>query len=142
MNTAAQQRGSSLMDSPWYWMHLFCVAALIGLVLVGPRFAARQAGVERKFQGRQRASLNRAGKAPDTPLSSEDNLHVKLGPLYGLFASGATLSWWMVWRRRYRVRAANQTTAAGAEPHVSPPVEPFAPVPAASAKHTAAEPRT
>ena len=92
----------SITDSPWYWMHLFCIAALVGLVLVGPRFSQRQAGVERKFQGRQRASLKKAGQNPDTPMSTPENRHVQLLPLYLLVGAGAIVSWVALWLTRLR----------------------------------------
>lgn len=91
-----------LMDSPWYWVHLFCVASLVGLVLVAPKFAQRQSMVERKFQGRQRASLQRNGKAAETSLSMPDSRHVVLLPLYIVLGLGAAGSWIRLWHSRYR----------------------------------------
>lgn len=99
----ASPRGS-ITDSPWYWLHLFCVAALVGLVLVGPKFAERQAGVERKFQGRQRAALKQAGQDPTTPMSTPENRHVQLLPLYLLAGAGAIASWIALWMTRIRHR--------------------------------------
>ena len=32
----------SVTESPWYWIYVFCTAALIGLVLLGPKVLERQ----------------------------------------------------------------------------------------------------
>ena len=90
-----------ITDSPWFWVHLFCIAALIGLVLVGPKFAQRQANFERKFQGRQRASLKNAGLEPNTPLSTPDKRYVMLSPLMLVAGFGAALSWFLLWRTHF-----------------------------------------
>ena len=98
-------------DSPWYWLHLFCVASLVGVMLIAPKFAERQAGVERKFQGRQRAALNKAGQplenqlvndAPLPAVAATQNHHVKLLPIYALLGLGAAGSWMMLWRTHFR----------------------------------------
>src|ERR1700712_2110852 len=41
-----------MTDSPWFWGAMFCGTALIGLLAVGPRYATREAGLERQLEAR------------------------------------------------------------------------------------------
>ena len=54
---------TNLADSPWFWFVLFALMALAALVVVGPRFARRQAQLEQNYQGRRDAWQQRV--APD-----------------------------------------------------------------------------
>lgn len=91
----------SLTESPWYWIYLFASAGLIALMLAGPKFAARQAQIERKSQGRQRAVAQQAGREPVTPLSEAGSTRIDLRPLYYLLSLllVVTFGHW-VWSRR------------------------------------------
>ena len=54
-----------------FWIasvYLFATGALVALLLMGPKFRLRQAQIERKYQGRQRAVRQASGQAPDTPI--------------------------------------------------------------------------
>jgi hypothetical protein len=51
MNT--QQR-PPLTDSPWLYVLVFSLMALLALVVIGPKYGRRQSRDERKFQSRQR----------------------------------------------------------------------------------------
>jgi hypothetical protein len=98
--------GRSITDSPWYWLYLFCTAALIALFLAQTKFAARQSQIERKAQGRQRAIQNISGKEPRTPLSDVQRTHIRLWPLFvvlGLILLGA----WghLIWKHFSRNRS-------------------------------------
>ena len=103
-STEVAAEPAKVWDSPWYWLHLFCVASLVGVLLVSPKFAERQAGVERKFQGRQRAALQKAGKAAETEMATAQNRHVKLLPIYALLGVGAAGSWIALWQTHFRKR--------------------------------------
>ena len=90
-------------------------------MLVGPKFAQRQAGVERKFQGRQRAALQKAGESPDTPLSTPEDRHVVLSPLVMVAGFGAALSWFLLWRSHFAKRPIKPTATSGGDRENAPP---------------------
>jgi hypothetical protein len=98
-----------LSDSPWYWVYLFCTAGLIALVLAGPKFAARQSQIERSAQGRQRAVQNLSGEEPTTQLSTEENTHIRLRPLYYVLGALLAFAWiklgWKQLRRRQALKS-------------------------------------
>ena len=71
----------SVTDSPWFWVCLFATAALIGLAAIGPKYAKRQAQIEREFQGRQRAAQNVQGQTPSVALSTPEQTLITLRPL-------------------------------------------------------------
>ena len=89
-----------MIDSPWFWAYLFTTAALIALALIGPKFAARQAQIEREFQGRQRAAQNIQGQEPTGTLSTAERTLVSLRPLFFGLAVITTVVWIIFWRTR------------------------------------------
>ena len=92
----------SITDSPWYWVYLFCTAGLIALVLAQTKFATRQAEIERKAQGRQRAAQNMSGQEPQTPLSDKENTKIRLWPLYYVLGVLLAVAWGrLLWKQYY-----------------------------------------
>src|SRR5262245_30754183 len=89
-----------ITDSHWFWAYLFATAGLIGLALIGPKFAARQSHVEREFQGRQRAAQNVAGQPPSVELSTAERTLVTLRPLFLGLAVATIAAWIVFWRNR------------------------------------------
>jgi hypothetical protein len=53
-------RVSAAVDSPWFWLCLFSGVALLAVAAIGPKYAKRQAGIERKFQMREHVAERRA----------------------------------------------------------------------------------
>jgi hypothetical protein len=90
----------SVLDSPWYWLYVFSAAALAALFLAGPRYAQRQAQLERNYQARQRAVQHRVGEAPSTPLSEPSRTHIPLWPLFGVLSVLLLIAWWKLGRRQ------------------------------------------
>jgi len=45
-----------LSDSPLFWLLLFSGAAIVAIVAIGPKFAQREARLERMYHARQRAA--------------------------------------------------------------------------------------
>jgi hypothetical protein len=100
MNAPAYNaRMSAATDSPWFWVYVFCTAALVALALAAPKFGPRQAQIEREFQGRQRAAQNLAGQEPTEPLSSADATVIELRPLFLGLAAIMAVAWVVFWRK-------------------------------------------
>src|SRR5262245_9867555 len=89
-----------MTDSPWFWAYLFTTAALIALALIGPKFAARQAQIEREFQGRQRVAQNVQGQEPSGTLSTAERTLISLRPLFFGLAAITTAAWIVFYRTR------------------------------------------
>jgi|SRR6185295_15672747 len=87
-----------ITDSPWFWVYLFATGALIALALMGPKFAARQAQIEREFQGRQRAAQSASGQEPSGALSSAEKTLITLRPLFLTMAAITVVAWIVFWR--------------------------------------------
>jgi hypothetical protein len=82
MNSPASR--PSLADSPWFWVYLFTTFALVVLLVMRPQVQERQAQIERKEQGRQRALERAAGQSPRTPLSTPESTRITLTPLLAI----------------------------------------------------------
>jgi hypothetical protein len=95
-----------MTDSPWFWVYLFTTAALIALALIGPKFAARQAQIEREFQGRQRAAQNIRGQEPTGTLSTAERTLISLRPLFFGLAAITAIAWIVFYRSRLMQQAA------------------------------------
>lgn len=52
-----------LADNPWFWVALFGGVGLLGVVLIGPKFAARWSRVERMQETRERVAIEKAQRA-------------------------------------------------------------------------------
>jgi hypothetical protein len=87
-------------DSPWFWVCVFAGAALIGLAVIGPKYALRQTQIEREFQGRQRAAQNVQGQLPNVPLSTPNQTMIPLWPLVLGLTALIPIAWFILWRRR------------------------------------------
>ena len=55
-------------DSPWFWLMLFSAAGLIVLVIVWPKYSARQGRLELQFRATQEATRR---KVEGTPVTRE-----------------------------------------------------------------------
>src|SRR5687768_16577071 len=88
-----------ITDSPWFWSYLFATAALIALALIGPKYSARQAQIEREFQGRQRAAQSLQGQEPTGQLSTAEQTLITLCPLFIGLAAATVIAWIVFWRK-------------------------------------------
>ena len=98
-----------MTDSPWFWAYLFTTAALIAMALMGPKFASRQAQIEREFQGRQRAAQRNQGQEPSGQLSTAEQTLITLRPLFFGLAALMTVAWVVFWRTRVSIRHGSLT---------------------------------
>lgn len=105
-------------DSPWFWAYLFTAAALVALALIAPKYTARQAQIERQFEGRQRAGQPAANDSPaappreqfpESPLTTVEN-RITLKPLFLGLAALTILIWFIHWRTRPTTRSASHST--------------------------------
>jgi hypothetical protein len=95
----------ALSDSPWYWVYLFCTAGLVALVLMGPRFAGRQAQIENKAAARLSAARQVSGQRIE-PLAPAESTIITLRPLYVILALLLCVAWVHLWRHHRRRRKA------------------------------------
>jgi hypothetical protein len=116
-----------LTDSPWFWLVLFANAALVGIALIGPKYAKREAMLERRFEVRREISRQRAtgvtapvdaatvDLAPEADPQAQDRpLLVPLGPLVALLATIDVAAVGVcVWRQ---LRTVRQKSANGSSP--------------------------
>jgi len=94
----------SMTDSPWFWVYLFTTAGLIALALIGPKFAERQAQIEREYQGRQRAAQQAQGEEPTGELSTAERTLITLRPLFLGLAAITIIAWIVTWMSSRRTR--------------------------------------
>ena len=75
----------ALTDSPWFWLLLFSLFALVMLHVIGGKYSLRQSQLERQHQGRQFAhqAATDGGDASRRVLvySSPEELNIPLRPL-------------------------------------------------------------
>jgi hypothetical protein len=101
MSTPAPSR--PLTDSPWWWGYLFGVAALIALFLIAPKYARRQAQLERQFEGRERAWEQKLRPTPPPAAAQErpdPALILPLRPLVVLVGALTIAAWLAFWFSR------------------------------------------
>jgi cell division protein FtsL len=97
-----------ITDSPWFWLCLFATMGLVALAAIGPKYAKRQAGIERKEQARQRAAELASGGTAQTPVSTEDDLVVSLKPLLLIVGAIVVAAWTILWWQYLRPPARRQ----------------------------------
>lgn len=98
-NRSMASPSRALTDSPWFWAYLFTTAGLISLALISPKYAQRQAHIEREFQGRQRVAQSRGGQEPSGALSTAGQTLVTLQPLFLGLAAIMIVAWIVFWRK-------------------------------------------
>lgn len=100
---------------------MFSLMALVGIGLIGPKFAQRQGQLERRYLGRERAAVERSRRAaglhpedlattaveppPLTAVGPAERI-IPLWTLATAAGAAATCSAAMLWRERIRCRSA------------------------------------
>lgn len=103
----------SVTESPWYWIYLFCTAGLVALLLAGPKYAQRQAQIERNHEDRLRAAQQVWTKTvpavQPTAIGNEvmerTDTQVPLWPLYVVLIGILGAAWMNLWRTHFQRRA-------------------------------------
>ena len=118
MNTPSALPKKTITDSPWYWVYLFCTAGAVALLLAGPKFAARQAQIERNSEARLQVAqqvasqqINVAEQEGEQPTSTR----ITLWPLYVALGFVLSVAWFNLWRRHKRGQAAVESSLPGSE---------------------------
>lgn len=114
MSDSNTARGA-LTDSPWFWMHLFCVAGLIAMFLMHPKYGSRQAQLERQFQGRQHATQLPADQLSTERFSQDGQTLISLGPLFWLLVVATVATWIGLWWTHFLPRRALEKANTGPE---------------------------
>lgn len=110
-------RRSKATDSPWFWAYYFGLFALVALSLAAPKYALRQAEIERQFQGRQRGAQISAGEEPDFALSTPEDTIITLTPLYIGLGAATVVAWAVYWyTSRASFSAASASLPAKSDP--------------------------
>src|SRR5438105_3914053 len=87
---------SPVTDSPWFWVLVFVLVAVVGLAAIHDKYGKRQAGIERQYQARERtaeqvAAVGKADSgdgrvAEDVPLPAYATPGHNLISIWPLFA--------------------------------------------------------
>lgn len=114
MSDVVEPSRKPITESPWYWFYLFATTGLIFLVVMSPKFASRQAQVERQNQGRNRAIQQQIGQTPTTEMSTSDKTLVTLRPLFWILGGVLVVAWALLWWSHFRQpRTATQPNNGG-----------------------------
>jgi hypothetical protein len=96
-----------IVDSPWFWLMLFCAAAVAILIAMSPRYAARQRRLEMQYMAREEivrrqaageSAVREPGQEGDAPPPAPGELLVPLWPLALLLAVLFAVSGALLWR--------------------------------------------
>ena len=106
---------TSPTDSPWFWIGLFAWAAILGLIAIGPKYAARQQGLERRQEGRETGWRNRVADRASSEGASADGAADEpapalarrmLLPLFAVLGLVLIAATWAILIRRVKARVA------------------------------------
>lgn len=122
MPKTPSHNSAPLTDSPWFWFALFGCVAVAAVAAMYPKYSQRKAGIEQKFEGRQRGWVNlqeqqakSGGKARVTPQWTREHFLALLASLFWpiFFAAAAVLVpivlTFLVVRRQRKSAAASDT---------------------------------
>lgn len=111
--SAASQVEFRFAESPWFWLALFGSVAIVGLTIVGQKYAKRQMRLEVRYQNRVQMQKDRQARAAGEqidrrglPMSAIDaRPRAALAPLVALFALLAATGYaglFLSYRRHHR----------------------------------------
>lgn len=96
----------TIFQSVWFWVYVFAAAALCALLIMGPRFAERQAQLEKNYQARNRANQQAMGEPVEGKVSEPGDTIITLTPLYiglgVLFVVAWAVVWWKFFRPKWQ----------------------------------------
>src|SRR5262245_45527972 len=92
-----------ITDSPWFWVALFSLIGLIGLVAISGQYGKRQSRLERQYQARERISTDTVGDVSLREYSTAENTLIPLWPLGVLLFVALTIACAMLRREARRL---------------------------------------
>lgn len=99
-------------DSPWYWVGLFALAALVGMIAIGPKFYRRQEVLQQKSQAREQVWRDRVEGATPPDASPVDDAtdqawaaRLRLWPLMAAALVVTCVAWGKLWSQRRAVES-------------------------------------
>ena len=102
-----QSTTQPITDSLWFWLLLFSSIAVVALLVIGGKYVKRQAGIERKYQARERLAQQATSGAPLASSTAEGGGYsqpgrnlIPLWPLAIVLAVVALVSGVMLTRSR------------------------------------------
>jgi hypothetical protein len=99
----------ALHDSPWFWACAFLTAALFALVIMEPRFEARQAQIEQQYFARQQHGQSIKPEEERPEASRPGDTLISLRPLYIVAWIGLAAAWAaFLWTRHRELAAARE----------------------------------
>lgn len=97
------QARPKLSDSPWFWVYLFGVAALIAMFLIGQKADTVQAQRDGNFTRRQASLERQAGKNVETKSAdgteTAEPRYVDFNIFYAILGAVTVFAWIMHWRQ-------------------------------------------
>ena len=116
LNAATQRVAAT--DSPWFWLSIFILGALLALLLTAPKYSWRQPQIERQFQARERSGQAVSRYEGYSPLSTPGNALLTLQPLFAFFTialfASTIVFWWRKLAAARRGRVSERKTVNGA----------------------------
>jgi hypothetical protein len=109
-------RKTPITDSPWFWVAVFCAAGMMFLLVIWPRYAARQRRLEMQYLARQEIARRHAegdsaarppGQEGDAPPPAVGELIIPLWPLMVPLTALLVISAVILWRGRRRANRAD-----------------------------------
>jgi hypothetical protein len=112
-SSSHSSKPAPLADSPWFWLGLFSLTAVVAILAIGPKFYQRQQRLERQSHVREQVWRQRAEQPKEKAAPAEgtreaaDNdpypseVRNRLWPLAVLGAAVTIGCWgWLWWQRR------------------------------------------
>jgi hypothetical protein len=115
----------AITDSPWFWAMAFCAASLVFLLVISPRYAARQRRLEMQYQAHQERYRRQVEGEPAAQGEGQEGtaappapgeLIIPLWPLLGLFAVLLAFTGAMLRRERRALLGPGGASASGEPP--------------------------
>lgn len=122
---ASDVQRPAITDSPWFWAVAFSAAGLVFLLVISPRYAARQRRLEMQYQAHQERYRRQVEGEPAAQVEGQegtaappapDMLIIPLWPLVGLFAALLAFTIAMLRRERRAFIGPGGASASGEPP--------------------------
>ncbi len=122
-NILSHSNSNPLAESIWFWMVCFSAFGLLALTAIGPKYARRQAQIERQYQARGQVHRDVAEGRPLGEMagrdivrySTDDDTLISLRPLRIALVTVILIAAIALVRQRLRFRIIGTETAQGGD---------------------------